>query len=205
MITIANPVPTPPPASTSPSALDAAAELIAVNPGSSLMQPGPPLHCTLATLAPGASLTIEQTLRPLRPGPLIDAASVSAGQIDANRANNLAKVSTTVPRRGTAARLRIVPVEPVAKPGEVVSFVIVAAVTRPTPGVTPRACVTLPALLHLTAAPATTTDGTQVCWRMTDLVTGHPRTSRLRTRIAAAHTSGAILALHGRLTGENFA
>ena len=94
--------------------------------------------------------------------------------------------------------------QPVANPGEVVSFVIVAAVTRPTPGVTPMVCVTLPARLHLTAAPAATTDGTQVCWRMTDLVTGHPRTFRLRARIAAAHTSGATLAVHGRLTGENF-
>ena len=184
--------------------LGVATELIAVHPGRATCSPGAPLRCTLATLAPGASVTIERTLRPLRPGRLIDAASVSAGQIDANVANNLAKDSTIVRRRGTAARLRIVPLQPVANPGEVVSFVIVAAVTRPTPGVTPMVCVTLPARLRLTAAPAATTDGTQVCWRVTDLVTGHPRTFRLRARIAAAHTSGATLAVHGRLTGENF-
>ena len=181
-------------------ALGAATELIAVHPGRASCSPSAPLHCTVATLAPGASLTIERTLRPLRPGRLIDAASVSADQIDANVANNVARVSTIVRRRGTAARLRIVPVQPVANPGEVVSFVIVGAVTRPTPGVTPMVCVTLPAGLHLTAAPAASTDGTQVCWGMTDLVTGHPRTFRLRARIAAAHTSGVTLAVHGRIS-----
>ncbi|MGZ4305705.1 MAG: hypothetical protein ACXVSL_12680 [Solirubrobacteraceae bacterium] len=184
--------------------LGAATELIAVHPGRASCSPSVPLHCTLATLAPGASLTIELMLRPLRPGRLIDAASVSAGQVDANVANNLAKVSTTVRRRTTAARLRILPVQPVANAGHVVSFVIVAALTRPTPGVTPMVCVTLAARLHLTAAPAATTDGTQVCWRVIDLVAGHPRNFQLRARIAAAHTSGATLAVHGRLTGENF-
>jgi large repetitive protein len=184
--------------------LGAATELIAVNPGRAACSASAPLHCTLATLPPGASLTIGRTLRPLGPGRLIDAASVSANELDANVANNLATASTTVRRRTTAARLRIVPVQPVAHPGHAVSFVIIATVTKPVPGVTPMLCVTLPTRLLLTSAPKATTNGTTVCWRMTDLVAGHPQTFRLRARIAAARTSGTTLAVHGRLAGGNF-
>ncbi len=185
--------------------LGAATEVTAVDRGRSSCNGGAPLHCTLATLAPGASTTIKLTLRPLRPGRLIQSASVSADELDANTANNLARASTTVRRRTTAARLRIVPLQPVAHPGRVVSFVITATVTRSVPGVTPLLCVTLPARLRLTSAGEATTNGKMVCWRMTDLVAGQPQTFRLRARIATARTAGTTLSVHGRISGENFA
>ena len=186
--------------------LGAAAEVIAVKPGSASCRSEAPLECSLDALPAGSSQTIELSLRPLRPGRLIDTATVSADQVDPNLANNLAKTAATVKRRATSARLRIVPSQPVAKTGQEVGLVVIAAVRKPTPGVAPMVCVTFPPGLRVTSAPGDASlIGARVCWGLTDLVSGRPRSFRLRVRVGPAPRSGATLAVRGRLTGENFA
>ena len=186
-------------------ALNAAAEVITVKPGAAACTSRAPLRCTFTSMPSGASQTIELTVRPLRPGRLIDAASVSAGELESNYANNMAKIAATVRRRATTARVRIVPTEPVASAGQVVGFVITVAVTKRTPGVMPTVCVTLPERLRLTAAPGAITNGSRVCWDLTDLVSGQPRSLRISARVGSVSRTGAVFGVKARLTGANFA
>ena len=115
-------------------ALGAAAEVVDVNPGSASWASSTPLVCTIDVLPAGASQTIDLEVRPLRPGRLIDAVSVSDDQPNSQLPNDFAMTAAAVKPRSTAARLRIVPVRPVSKAGEVVEFVVIAGVTKPVPG-----------------------------------------------------------------------
>ena len=185
--------------------LGAAAEVIAIKPGAATCTSEAPLQCTLASVAPGASQTIQLLLRPLRPGRLIDAASVSAREFESDYSNNMAKIAATVRPRATAARVRIVPIERVAHAGQVIGFVITIGVTKRTPGAMPTVCVTLPKRLGLTAAPGAIANRSRVCWAATDLVSGKPQSFRLRARVGSVPRAGAVIALKARLSGANFA
>jgi hypothetical protein len=94
-------------------ALDAAAEVIAVKPGSASCTSSTPLVCTIAALAEGASLTIDLEVRPLRPGRLIDAVSVSDDQPNALLAHDYATTEATVK---PTTRIRSRPAPPTRKP-----------------------------------------------------------------------------------------
>jgi hypothetical protein len=83
-------------------ALDAAAEVIAVKPGSASCTSRTPLVCTIDALPDGARLTIELEVRPLRPGRLIDAVSVSDDDPNALLAHDFATTAATVKPRRTA-------------------------------------------------------------------------------------------------------
>jgi hypothetical protein len=184
----------------------AAAEVISVKPGSASCRSVAPLECSIDVLPAGSSQTIELVVRPLRPGRLIDAVTVSDDQVDAHIANNRAKTTSTVTRRETSVRLRIVPVQPVAKTGQKVSFVVIAAVSRPTPGVAPIVCVTFPPGLRVTSAPGNASlIHARVCWELTDLVRGQPQSLRLSAWLGPPPSSRATLAVHGLLSGDNFA
>ena len=185
--------------------LSAATELVAVNPGSASCASTLPLHCSIATLPVGASQTIDLTVRPLRPGSLLDAVTVSSDDFDPHLATDAARSTATIKPRRTIARLRIVPVRPVANRGQVVGFVITAAATKPTPGVAPAICVTLPAGLRLNSAPGATVNRSRVCWRLIDLIPGQPQSFRLHATVGPAPPTGATFTLRGRLAGDNFA
>lgn len=185
-------------------ALGAAAEINAVEPGSARCTSRTPLVCTIDSLPQGASRTIDVDLRPLRPGRLIDAVSVSDDQPNPQLARAGATTTATVRPRRTDARLRIVPVRPLGGAGRVVEFVVSAAVTRSIPGVAPTICVTLPPGLRLTSAPGAATTRSRACWRLTDLISGHPRDLRFSARIGPVRRSGAALSVSGRLSGANF-
>lgn len=221
-------------------ALDAAAEVIAVKPGSASCNSGNPLICTIDALPAGSSLTIELEVRALRPGRLTDAVSVSADDPNVQLAHDFATTAATVkpaskgkptptakpapkgkpaptakpapkgkpaptvkPRR-TAARLRIVPLRPVAKPGQVVEFVVVAGVTEAGAGVAPKICVTLPSGLRLTSAPSASATASGVCWELTDLIGGQNQNVRFGARVGQVPRSGATLSITGLLAGDNF-
>ncbi len=186
-------------------ALDAAAELIAVKPGSASCAPDLPLQCTIDTLPAGSSQTIELEVRPLRGGHLITAVTVSGNQFNPNSATESAMAVATITPRRTAARLRIVPVRPVTKAGQTVEFVVTAGVTKPVPGVMPKICVVLPSGLRVTSAGGATSSASRVCWPLTDLISGRPQSFRFRARVGAVPRSGANFAVRGRLTGSNFA
>jgi len=185
-------------------ALDAAAEVIAVEPGSASCTSSTPLVCTIDALPAGASLTIELEVRPLRPGRLIDAVSVSDDEPNALLPHDFAMTAATVKPRRTAARLRIVPVRPVANAGQVVEFVVIAGVTKPVPGVGPQICVTLPSGLRLTSAPSGSATPSRVCWQLTDLISGRTQSFRFRARVGQVPRSGATFLIRGRLAGDNF-
>jgi uncharacterized repeat protein (TIGR01451 family) len=185
-------------------ALSAATQLSAVKPGAATCTSTAPLHCTFASLAPGASATITLVLRPLRPGRLIDATAVSATEAETNYANNTAKIAATVTRRTTAARIRIVPVEPVAAANQLVEFVITIAVTKRTTAVMPTVCAALPKTLRLTAARGAIASRSRLCWKLTDLVSGRPRSFRFSARVRSVPRSGTALAVKTRLSGSNF-
>jgi uncharacterized repeat protein (TIGR01451 family) len=186
-------------------ALGAAAELIAVNPGSASCAPGLPLQCTIATLPAGSSQTIALEVRPLRAGNLIEAATISGDQFDPLLATESALGAARITPRRTAARLRIVPVRPVRKAGQSVEFVVTAGLTKSVPGVKPKICVALPAGLRLISAPGATSGTSRLCWSLTDLISGRPQSFRFQARVSAVPSSGANFAVQGQLTGANFA
>ena len=142
-------------------------------------------------------------MRPLRPGLLIDDVTASDDEFDPNYANDSAKTTATVTPSATAAKVRIVPVRPVASPGHVVGFVVTVGVIKPVPGVKPTVCVTLPRQLHVVHAPGAVADAGRLCWDTDALVNGSPRTFRFSARIVSS--SATTLAVQARLTGANFA
>ena len=187
-------------------ALDAAAQVIAIDPGAFTCSTGADIQCSLAELPAGASETLDLHIRPLRPGHLIAAVTVSDDQFDPNYANDLAKAIATVTSRKTAAKVRIVPVQPVATPGHVVGFVVTIGAVTHTPGVMPRVCVTVPSQLRVTTAPGAIAARRRLCWAADALVNGSPRTFRFSARIVSVpRATAATLAVHGTLTGTNFA
>ena len=143
--------------------------------------------------------------RELRPGRVIDAASVSADDAEPNYANDFAKATTTVRRRSTAAKVRIVPVQPLVAAGQSVGFVVTVGVTRRTPGVLPKVCVSLPRQLKLRAAPGAMTTGSRLCWEVGALLSGRPQTFRFSARLGSAIPAGTSVAVPADLTGANFA
>jgi large repetitive protein len=186
-------------------AMDAAAQVIAVEPGAFTCSSGADIQCSLAELAPGASETLEVHVRPLRPGRLIDDVTASDDELDPNYANDSAKAIATVRPRRTSARVRIVPLQPVATPGHVVGFVVTIGAIKPIPGVMPRVCVTVPSQLRVTTAPGAVASGGRLCWGTDALISGAPRTFRFSARIVSPSTvSATALAVHARLTGANF-
>jgi uncharacterized repeat protein (TIGR01451 family) len=187
-------------------ALNAAAQVISIDPGAFTCSSGAAVQCSLAELAPGVSETLEVHVRPLRPGQLIDDVTASDDEFDPSYANDSAKVTATVTPRATAARVRIVPIQPVANRGHVVGFVVTVGVIKPVPGVMPTVCVTLPRQLRVTAAPGAVAGAGRVCWDLDALVNGTPRSFRFSARIVSPTSSSATtLAVHARLTGANFA
>jgi hypothetical protein len=165
-----------------------------------------PLQCHLAELAAGATQSLALVVRPLRPGHLINAVTVSGNQLDPSYANNSAKTTTTVTPLSTAAKVRIVPIEPLASPGHVVGFVVTVAATRRTPGVMPRVCVTVPRTLRVTSAPGAVVGKARLCWDLDALVSGRPMSFRFSARVVSARSStAASLHVSARLTGANFA
>ena len=187
-------------------ALSAAAEVTAIEPGAFTCSSGMPVQCHLSELAAGASQTFALVLRPLRPGHLIDAVTVSGNQLDPSYANDFAKAAATITPLSTAAKVRIVPIEPLATPGHVVGFVITVAATRHTPGVMPRVCVAVPRTLRVTSAPGAVAGRARLCWDLDALVSGRPMSFRFSARVVAARGASATsLNVPARLTGANFA
>jgi uncharacterized repeat protein (TIGR01451 family) len=187
-------------------ALSAAAEVRAIEPGAFTCSSGVPVQCHLAELAAGASQSFALVVRPLRPGHLIDAVTVSGNQLDPSYANDFAKAVATVTPLNTAAKVRIVPIEPLATPGHVVGFVITVAATRRTPGVMPRVCVAVPRTLRVTSAPGAVAGRARLCWDLDALVSGRPMSFRFSARVVAARGASATsLNVPARLTGANFA
>jgi hypothetical protein len=191
-------------------ALDAAAEVIAVKPGSASCSSSTPLVCRIDKLTAGSSLTIDLEVRPLQPGRLIDAVSVSDDEPNPLLTHDFATTAATVkpaasvkPRR-TAARLRIVPLQPEAKAGEAVQFVVIAGVTEPVAGVAPKICVTLPSGLRLTSAPSASATASGVCWRLTELIGGQNQSVRFNARVGQVPRRGASFSITGQLSGDNF-
>jgi uncharacterized repeat protein (TIGR01451 family) len=185
-------------------ALDAAAEVIAVKPGSASCTSTAPLVCTIDALPAGTSVTIELEVRPLRPGPLIDAVSVSDDEPNPLLHHDFATAPATVEPRRTTARLRIVPVQTVANAGQVVEFVVIAGVTKIVPGVAPTICVTLSSGLRLALAPSASATPSRACRPLADLISGRNQSFRFRARVGQVPRSGASFTITGRLAGDNF-
>jgi uncharacterized repeat protein (TIGR01451 family) len=184
-------------------ALDAAVEVTAIKPGAFTCSPTLPLQCHLAELAAGATHSFALVVRPLRPGHLTDAVAVSGNQLDPSYANDFARTSATITPLRAAAKIRIVPIQALAAPGQVVGFVVTVAATRRIPGVMPRACVTIPRTLRVTAAPGAVAGRARLCWDLDALVSGKPMSFRFSARVVAAH-GATSLHVPAMLTGANF-
>jgi uncharacterized repeat protein (TIGR01451 family) len=184
-------------------ALDAAAQVTAVEAGAFTCTTRMPLQCHLDELAAGESRSFALVVRPLRPGHLIDAVTVSGNQLDPSYANDFAKAAATVTPLRTAAKVRIVPIEAVATPGHVVGFVLTVAATRRIPGVMPRVCVTIPRTLRVTSALGAVASRARLCFDLDALVSGKPISFRFSARVLAAHGASS-LHVPATLTGTNF-
>jgi uncharacterized repeat protein (TIGR01451 family) len=185
-------------------ALDAAAQVVAIHPGAFSCASHSVLQCSLADLAPGASASFGVIVRPLRPGQLTDGVAASDDELDPNFANDFAKAVATVSARATAARVRIVPVQASARPGQVVGFVVTIGVTKRIPGVMPSVCVTVPPALRVVRARGAVAARGRLCWDADALVSGAPRSFGFSARIPASHAVSSV-AVQARLTGPNFA
>jgi uncharacterized repeat protein (TIGR01451 family) len=185
-------------------ALDAAVEVVAVRPGRASCRSSTPLICSIEALPDGASTTIDFELRPLRPGHLINGVSVSDDEPNALLAHDFAKTAATVKPRRTAARLRIVPLPPVARAGQMVEFVVIAGVTEPVPGVAPKICVTLPSGLRLSSAVSASATPSHACWSLVDLISGRPQSFRVSATVGPVPPSGVSFSVKGQLAGDNF-
>ena len=187
-------------------ALDAAAQVTAIEPGPFTCTTSAAVQCSLAELAPGASETLAVQVRPLRPGQLIDDVTASDNELDPSYANDSAKTTATITPRATEAKVRIVPIQPVANRGHVVGFAVTVGVTKPVPGVKPTVCVALPKQLRVTSSPGAVAGAGRLCWDLDALVNGAPRSFRFSARIVSPTSSSAtILVVRARLTGANFA
>jgi uncharacterized repeat protein (TIGR01451 family) len=185
-------------------ALDAAAQVVAIHPGAFSCASHSVLQCSLADLAPGASASFGVIVRPLRPGQLTDGVAASDDELDPNFANDFAKAVATVSARATAARVRIVPVQASARPGQVVGFVVTIGVTKRIPGVMPSVCVTVPPALRVVRARGAVAARGRLCWDADALVSGAPRSFGFSARIPVSHAVSSV-AVQARLTGPNFA
>ncbi|HEY1711730.1 MAG TPA: DUF11 domain-containing protein [Solirubrobacteraceae bacterium] len=185
-------------------ALDAAVQVVAIHPGAFSCASHSVLQCSLADLAPGASASFGVIVRPLRPGQLTDGVAASDDELDPNFANDFAKAVATVSARATAARVRIVPVQASARPGQVVGFVVTIGVTKRIPGVMPSVCVTVPPALRVVRARGAVAARGRLCWDADALVSGAPRSFGFSARIPASHAVSSV-AVQARLTGPNFA
>ena len=104
----------------------------------------------------------------------------------------------------SAAKVHIVPIEPVAVPGHVVGFVITVAATSRAPGVMPRVCVAVPRTLRVTAAPGAVAGRGRLCWELDALVSGRPRSFRFSARVVSARGSTLTsVTVPATLTGRN--
>jgi uncharacterized repeat protein (TIGR01451 family) len=185
-------------------ALDAAVQVVAIHPGAFSCGSHSVLQCSLADLAPGASASFGVIVRPLRPGQLTDGVAASDDELDPNFANDFAKAVATVSARATAARVRIVPVQASARPGQVVGFVVTIGVTKRIPGVMPSVCVTVPPALRVVRARGAVAARGRLCWDADALVSGAPRSFGFSARIPVSHAVSSV-AVQARLTGPNFA
>ncbi len=183
--------------------LGAAARLQSVQPGMASCAPGEPLRCTLATLPAGTTAKLVLVLRPLRPGPLPEAISVSGDQLDSSYANNVSKAVARVQMRSTAARVKVAAIQATAGIGQRVGFIITTSVVKATPGIKPVLCTTLAAGLRLRSAPGAIRRGSLLCWRLRALIPGRPQSFRLNGVVSA--DAPALLRLRARLRGSNFA
>ena len=184
-------------------ALDAAAQVVAIRPGPFSCTSDVVIQCSLADLAPGAFVSFEVRVRPLRPGRLADGVVASDDEVDPNAANDFAKAFATVRTRPAIARVRIVPVRSVARPGQVVGFVVTTGVITHVPGAEPSVCVSVPRVLRVVRAPGAVAARGRLCWDADALVSGAPRAFTFSARIAS-HGARTV-AVHARLTGANFA
>jgi uncharacterized repeat protein (TIGR01451 family) len=187
--------------------LNGATKVIAIKPGAASCTSRTPLRCRINSLRAGRSETIDLEVQALRPGQLIDAVSASDAQPNPRLARDHAVASALVKPRRSAARLRIVPITPVATSGQVVEFVVIAAAIKPVPGLSPRVCLALPHALNLVtppAAPGLTAGSFRLCRQLTDLTSGQAQTFRFRARLGATSNQGATVAVRGQLTGANF-
>ena len=181
---------------------DGPAQLDSIRPGAAACPRTVPLTCSIADLAAGTSATITLKVRPLRPGRLTDAVSVSGDQRDPTYANNNARSVATVNRSRTIAKVRVTPIQPVANRGERVGFVIVITLAKHLPGLNPVLCTRLPTGLRFSSAPGARRHGRTVCWTLRELLSGKPHTLHLYARVRAPR--GTSLRLSVSLTGTNF-
>ena len=164
-----------------------------------------PLHCTFPSLAPGESFSVDLVFRELRPGRVIDGASVSADDAEPNYGNDFAKAAATVRRRTTAAKVRIVPVQTLVAAGQ---FGRLRGHGRGDQAHTWRPAESVrvaPRQLKLRAAPGAMATGSRLCWELSDLISGHAHTFRFSARVGSAIPAGGSVAVPARLTGANFA
>jgi uncharacterized repeat protein (TIGR01451 family) len=145
---------------------------------------GPPIRCTLGTLAKGKRVEIDVVARLTDPGKLTNAASVSSSDEDAKPKNNLAKAQSRLQplrlvKRALATR--------VPKGGEVafrigirnVSSVAIRNV---------RVCDPLPdGLSFKSAAPRASRDGDRVCWRIRKLGAGKSKSFEIVATMQASN------------------
>ncbi len=185
-------------------ALSADAELIGLRPDTAQCANGLPLRCSLTDLPSGATATVKLSLRPLRPGKLVDTVSID------RRGHSRGRLRQQLceDRRGRPRGARLGPDPPDRHAADRAPRAARAdsdrhCRERVTPGVGSVLCVRLRAGLQVRSASAAEVVGSRVCWIVGELVPGRPQSFQLTAKVLTA-TPGARLVSVARLSGRNF-
>jgi uncharacterized repeat protein (TIGR01451 family) len=140
-------------------------------------QSGPPIDCSLGTLAPSRHATITVLGTVQAAGRLLNAASATSANADPALSGNLAYAATNV---AAVLRLRKVVTPRVVHAGQSATYRL--TVSNPTPAAAHKVtvCDAVPAqLVYEHSSPRAHARGERYCWAIAKLAAGHARTLSL--------------------------
>jgi len=186
-LTVTNPGPDP---ATGVKITDTASlelQIVSVQPSSGRCTVGPPLTCSLGTIAPGGHVTIRVTARATRSGALVNVATMTSTSTDSNPRTNISRARTAIVPILTLVKTAS---RKVVSAGQSVTYHL--KVTNPTSVTVKRVtvCDALPTeLLYVSSSPRAFRSAGRYCWMIAGL--GANRSNLLSLTVSAEPSRGA--------------
>lgn len=177
-------------------------DLVSVTASEGTCTRGPPLSCRIGSIAPGQTVTITAKVVPLKPGPIVNAVSVTADTKDPVITNfSTARVDVDL----GDAKIRVTKRASVShtKPGRKFTYTITISNRGPSDVVELRLCDRLPSGLSLVSARGAKLDRGRVCWSYDEIGDDAKRTVTLKVR--TLNSAGSSLRNTARATSLNAA
>ena len=155
--------------------------------------PAQVVTCTTTSLPPGASTTVDITVRPRRAGTLSNTATILSVTPDPDTTNNSAAVSSTVTagKARIGLKARVSDTHPAA--GQRLRYTSTVSVAGTTAALDVVTCARIPAGLTITAVPrGATRSGSRVCWKTRTIPAGTRRTFTVTVRAGNVSTARTV-------------